>query len=503
MTTKNLNKTTRSFFIVFLLVLVQLSCTEDRIDPEITGHIKGYIKDTETNNPVVNVEISTNPATQVLLTNENGEFVLKDIEIGEYKILINKDQYENKMLNAKVKEDDTTFVNVMLKKKESATSTNPPSFTDNFSPANGATNISTSVDLSWQLSNTENTDSIKFDILLYRSNSQSHSKIATNVGDTAFQVEGLNYNTVYYWQIIAKNKEGDTTHSEIQNFRTIPIPETAFFYSKKVDGNYEIMGYNIESGSSARLTYNSYRDWAPKLNRTNNKIAFTSDSLVKNHIYIMAKDGQNIQKVSDISVDGYNNYGNAFCWDDATGNIFFSHYSYLYRVNQDGTGLTNIATAPAGRHFREVDVSPNGEKIIAITIGEESYTSEIYIMDIDGSDMTEVIGDMDGTIEAPSFSIDGKSILFTRDISGHEAIDGRQLNSHIFSYNFDTQDTTDLSANKPLGFNDLHPRYSNTGDKIVFVNVRNDNSTPPEIWMMNIDGTNREELISNATLPYW
>jgi len=495
--------TARVFSLLLVSSLIQLSCSEDRIDPEITGYIKGFIKDSDTEQPVANVEVSTNPATQVLLTDENGEFVLKDIEIGEYKILINKDQYENKMLNAKVKDDDTTFVYVMLKKKESTTSTSPPEFTDNFYPASGSTNIPTTVNLSWQLKNTATEDSVKFDLILYRSNSQTHSKIATNVRDTSFQVKGLNYHTVYYWQIIAKNQEGDTTHSEVQNFKTIPIPEAAFFYTKKIDGNYEIMGYNLESGSSARLTYNSFRDWAPKLNRTNNKIAFTSDSLVKNHIYTMSKGGKNIQKVSDIEVDGYNNYGNAFCWNDATGDIFFSHYSYLYRVNQDGTGLTNIATAPAGRHFRELDISPNGQKIIAITIGEASYTSEIYIMDIDGTNMTEVIGDMAGTIEAPSFSIDGNSILFTRDISGHEAIDGRQLNSHVFRYDFDTQDTTDLSENKPLGTNDLYPRYSNTGDKIVFVNVRNDSSTPHEIWIMNIDGTNREELVSSATLPYW
>jgi TolB protein len=503
MTFKDIKTTARVISLFILLSLMQLSCSEDRIDPEITGYIKGFIKDSDTEEPVANVEVSTNPATQVLLTDENGEFVLKDIEIGEYKVLITKDQYENKMLNAKVKEDDTTFVYVMLKKKESAISSNPPKFTDNFYPTSGSVSIPTTINLTWQLKNTAPEDSVKFDILLYRSNSQSHSKIATNVEDTAFQVEGLNYNTVYYWQIIAKNQEGDTTHSEVLNFRTVPIPEAAFFYTQKIDGNYEIMGYNIESGSSARLTYNSFRDWAPKLNRTNDKIAFTSDSLVKNHIYTMSKDGQNIQQVSDIAVAGYNNYGNAFCWDDATGHIFFSHYSYLYRVNQDGTGLTNIATAPADRHFREVDISPNGEEIIAITIGEESYTSEIYIMDIDGTNMTEVIGDMPGTIEAPSFSIDGNSILFTRDISGHEAIDGRQLNSHVFRYDFDTQDTTDLSVNKPLGTNDLYPRFSNTGDRIVFVNVRNDSSNPPEIWTMNIDGTNREELITNATLPYW
>mgnify|MGYP000415015252 CR=1 FL=1 len=463
------NKMLKILSLFLFISLLYTSCTEDRISPEITGAIKGTIIDSDTQDPIRYVEISTNPATQVLLTDENGEFVLEEIEIGEYKILINKDQYENKMLNAKVKKEDTTFINVLLKKKVTASSSNPPKFLNNFSPSSGSTNLSTTLELSWQVKQSESSDSLSFDIFLYRSDSQTQEKIATNYKDTIIQIEELNYNTVYYWQVIARNQAGDTAHSEIKNFKTIQIPQASFFYSKKINGNYEIMGFNIESGLSTRLTYNSFRDWAPKLNHTNERIAFVSDSLVKHHIFTMSKTGENIQQVSDVPVAGYNNYGNAFCWNDNSGHIFFSHYSYLYRVNQDGTGLSNIATAPPERHFRELEISGNGDKIIALTIGEESYTNEIYIMNIDGSDMTQLISNMEGTIESPVFSIDGNEILFTHDISGHEALDGRQLNSHVFSYNLNTQDTTDLSVNKPLGTNDLYPRYSNTGDKIVFV----------------------------------
>lgn len=488
-----------SLFLTFLM----FACSEDRIDPEITGSIKGVIMDSETQEPVANVGISTNPATEVLLTDDNGEFILSDIETGSYKIIMDKDDYESQMKDVLVKENDTSFISVMLKKKESSQSADPPTFGEDFSPVSGASNLPTTLTLSWQAFGANESDSLYYDIVLYRSNSQSRNIVASNYKDTTIEISQLNYNTVYFWQIIARDQDGDTAQSSVRNFRTQPISDAAFFYAKKIDGNYEIMGYEIESGGSTRLTYNSFRDWAPKLNRTNDKIAFVSDSLVKNHIFIMSKNGQDIQQVTDIPVAGYNNYGNAFCWDERSGDIFFSHYSTLYRVNQDGTGLTEIATAPADRHFREVDVSPQGNKIIALTIGEAPYTNELYLMDIDGSNMTQIFSDLPGTLESPAFSIDGKSILFTHDISENEAIDGRQLNSHIFSYNFNTQDTVDLSQNKELGTNDLYPRYSNTGDKIVFVNVTNDNSTPNEIWMMDVDGTNREKLVSSATLPYW
>jgi TolB protein len=263
------------------------------------------------------------------------------------------------------------------------------------------------------------------------------------------------------------------------------------------------MAYDPDNNLSNRLTYNGYRDWAPKINRRTDQIAFTSDSLVKTYIYTIDRNGGDIQKITNIEVDGYHNEGNAFAWDEDAGKLIFSHYNELYEINSDGTSLNKLATAPAGRHFREVDLSPDYQKIVALTIGEKVYHSEIYLMERDGSNPQVLIDSLEGIVESPSFSIDGESILFTHDVSGNEALDGRMLNSHIFRLDIATMDTTDLSTNKPLGTNDLQPTYSPTGDKIVFMNVVNDNSKPKEIWMMDVDGTNREKIIDDAEQPHW
>src|SRR5690606_34315791 len=107
-----------------------------------------------------------------------------------------------------------------------------------------------------------------------------------------------------------------------------------------------------------------------------------------------------------------------------------------------------------------------------------------------------------GLIEAPSFSTDGTKILFTKDVSGFEGGNGRQLNAHIFLMSIDGSDTVDLSINKPAGTNDLNPTFSPDGSKIIFTNVKNDGSSPKEIWIMDADGANRQKLITGE-MPDW
>jgi TolB protein len=263
------------------------------------------------------------------------------------------------------------------------------------------------------------------------------------------------------------------------------------------------MAYDYDNSEINRLTFNGYRDWAPKVNVKGNKIAFVSDSLVKSYIYTMNWNGGEMEKVTDIAVDGHHNDGNAFAWDESRGQIIFSHYQYLYEINQDGTSLKQLAVAPAGRNFRECDISPDHSKIVVLAIDEKIYNSEIYLMDRDGSNQEVLIDSLEGITASPTFSIDGKSILYTHDISGNENIYGRMLSSHIFRLDLETNDTTDLSTGKPLGTNDLTPTYSPTGDKILFTNVVNNNSKPKEIWIMDVDGGNREKLIDVGELPNW
>jgi len=476
------------------------SCTEDPYEPETLGSIEGHVRDAETNIPLANVTITTQPSTEVILTDETGFYQIANIDTGRYSIVAEKDDYERKMLGILVKEDHISNVNFLLKKSDDASG--DINFTGSFYPSNGAENMPPNITLSWKAMEGRSSDSLYYNVELFNSENTKQYYSAKEIRDTSLSVEALQYNKVYYWQVSAYNNRGDTTRSEIRRFKTRGISQNAFYFVRKVDGNYEIMAYDRDSELVNRLTYNSFRDWAPKINRNTNMVAFVNNSEVKSHIYTMTRNGENITRITNIEVDGYYNEGNAFTWDEDQGEILFSRYNDLYEINANGTRLQKIATAPSNRDFRECDISPDGSQIVILTMGK-NYESEIYLMNRDGSNRQLLVANQDGIMAAPSFSIDGESILYTHDVSGNQSTDGRMLNSHIFRYDLSTGTNTDLSSNKPLGTNDLTPTYSPTGNKILFTNVVNDGSQPKEIWMMDINGDNREKVVDNGELPNW
>ena len=93
--------------------------------------------------------------------------------------------------------------------------------------------------------------------------------------------------------------------------------------------------------------------------------------------------------------------------------------------------------------------------------------------------------------------------MFTRDVSGFESQDGRQLDSHIFIMSINGTDTTDISVNKPGGTNDLEPRFSPDGSQIIFTNSSNVLGSVSDIWIMDANGDNRIKLFDDAIMPEW
>ena len=73
--------------------------------------------------------------------------------------------------------------------------------------------------------------------------------------------------------------------------------------------------------------------------------------------------------------------------------------------------------------------------------------------------------------------------------------------------NLENNVTFDLSGidfrGKEAGTNDLDPRFSPDGAKIIFVNTNNDGISPRTIMTMNIDGRDRTVLFEGAEMPDW
>ncbi|MFD3001698.1 carboxypeptidase-like regulatory domain-containing protein [Pontibacter toksunensis] len=488
-------------FVYFLLLVIGIvACNEDTIEPNGRGAISGLVIDAETNLPIEAVSITTTPATSAVVTNEEGVFSITDIPKGDYTISAQKLGYKTKTVTIAVRNAAQSDVTLVL--EETMAGGSSPGQPGSPSPEASATGQPIDVTLSWQAP--ENSDSLTYDVYLYESGTTEKKKIAESIADTSVVVQNLKYNTTYFWQVAVKDKTGKLTNGEVWSFTTVSLPEARYLFARSINGDYNVYSSDGTEANTFRLTSNFSREWWPVLNPQRDVIAYSSNIGIEPQIFTMNRDGSNMRQVTSMPVAGYHNQGIGFAWSPDGGQLLYPNYNNLYRIERDGSGLTLVATAPANRHFRMVDWTDRSDKIVAQTIGANINDSEVYIMNADGSNMQLLVADLPGRVESPVFAIDGNSILYTHDVAGFENLEGRQLNSHIFRKAIDGSGVVDLSRNKPEGTNDLYPKYSPDGSKIIFVNTPNDGLGTFDVYMMDAaDGKNRVKLFSNATMPDW
>lgn len=95
----------------------------------------------------------------------------------------------------------------------------PPNIPSNPNPGNESTNVSLGTNLSWTGGDPDLSDTVTYDI--YFGNISSPTLVSTNQSTTTFIPTNLVSNTIYYWQIIAKDNHGATTMGPLWHFKTL------------------------------------------------------------------------------------------------------------------------------------------------------------------------------------------------------------------------------------------------------------------------------------------
>ncbi|MBF9223268.1 carboxypeptidase regulatory-like domain-containing protein [Hymenobacter ruricola] len=497
-------------FVALLLIFCNLgllsACKEDLVEPVYFGGVTGTVRDARTNLPLANATVTTNPATSSYLTDAQGKFQITDIPVGRLAITVSKTDYQQVVTNITVNEGQTADVSVVLTKSTVAAISAPNRPT----PATQATNQPTDVTLSWRPVNATASDSLRYDVVLFESNSTLQRKLLTNSRDTSVVATGLKYNTTYFWQVTVRNPAGSTARSDTWSFQTRALPDNRFLYARTVAGNTDIYSSDNTGGGLLRLTSATTVETAPQLSPNRDLIAYASNASGQFQLYTMSRDGSNQRQITTLSAESYNNAGIGYRWSPDGAQLIYAHYDQLYRVNRDGTGLTLLATAPAGRHFRECDWTvQNGGRLVVQTVGSNPYDAELYLYNVDGTNPVLFVSNLPGRLDTPSFSVDGLAVLYSRDVAGFNDPGGRQLDAHLFLQRVDGTATVDITAGatgtttKTLGTNDIQGHFSPDGFRVIFVNRVNDDLSAPEVWTMDIDGRNRAKLFSNAFWPDW
>jgi Tol biopolymer transport system component len=283
---------------------------------------------------------------------------------------------------------------------------------------------------------------------------------------------------------------------------------------------------------------------------TNGKIAFFSDATGSLQLYTMNADGTGVTQLTNTP----NLTARYPAWSPDGTKIAFRGFANgnadIYVINADGSGLQRLTTEPSVESVPAW--TPNGKQIVFASnrndpnpttcFNAELCHYDLFIMNADGSHERQLASSPSPAADFfPRVSPDDNTIAFTSTRSGSYAIwtmttngtaihqvtpnsmqaggpdwspNGTKIlfgnnscstcaNSDLFVMDANGQNVTQLTSN--FG-NNFSAKWSPDGTKIVF--GHNDPATaPPDIWVMNADGTGRTDLTNSPTVddfaPDW
>lgn len=230
------------------------------------------------------------------------------------------------------------------------------------------------------------------------------------------------------------------------------------------------------------LSINTYCQNSDKSKSTPYTIAYASKETGDAEIYLTDSKAESKTRITNRpGRDGY------IAWSP-DGKLIASYGYYdggntwsIHIMNNDGTNMKRLTHAK-NKWDNSPTWSPDGKKIVftrEYSDSEENWQEEVWIMNSDGSGQAQ-IKPLNGG--GPYFTQEGKLVFHSIFNSNSE---------EICIANIDGTNIIKLTNNRAK---DLHPEVSADGKKIVFMSNRDGNF---EIYVMDIDGSNQKRLTNN------
>ena len=222
---------------------------------------------------------------------------------------------------------------------------------------------------------------------------------------------------------------------------------------------------------------------------TSQKIAFKMSTEGVGQIYVMNFDGSDVQKITATS-----HQVSCPVWSPDKNKIAFTvsegQSEDIYIVNPDGGKLINLTDN--GARNSPFAWSPDGTQIVFSTnLG--GMTSDIFIMNSNGTHQQDLYGSSEGYIDAISWSPNGQQILFTEAMT----VDNKVI-SEIYIMNKDGSNLINLLDNAA---NNVNPIWSPDGENIAFISISaNQEGILGNIWdiyVMDVNGEKIQNLTNN------
>jgi len=144
----------------------------------------------------------------------------------------------------------------------------------------------------------------------------------------------------------------------------------------------------------------------------------------------------------------------------------------IYIMNDDGTGVRQLVNED-GRDF-EPDVSPDGKTIVYASQPKGGTDTQLYLMDIDGGNRRRLTSSAGAALavtdDYPHWSPDGSSIAFQRTTATESSVD-----ADLWLIDVQTGEETQLTGTPDVW--DSTPSFAADGNSVLFESNRDGQGT--------------------------
>lgn len=327
---------------VSLFLLLSCDDNSTSIDKNF-GKIYGTVI-TVSSNPISGVEISTNPPTEVILTNAKGYFDLTHLPEGIYIVYAKKLGLKSKFVTVTVIKGKSTEAVIIM--DEQSTNNQTPYKPTLLQPANNSSTNNQSVTFKWSCDDPDGDD--LYYTLYMGDNVNSLPIIEDNIISQEFQLSNIDLNKKFYWKIVATDSYGNTSTSDVWNFTTVEqeIKSSLVLYLK------------FNSNISDNSQYNQ--------NVNQSKVTFVKDRYGNDNSAAYFS-GNSYVEVSNPAAMDFSNPFTIAAWirpDEGYGNAYDNEVDIVGRYGAAASGKSSFALSIQDGFLKTEIFHPNSGRNI-------------------------------------------------------------------------------------------------------------------------------------------
>jgi hypothetical protein len=489
------------------------ACEEDTLGDNSFGSLEGTVVTNGENLPIPNVKITTNPVSTTVFTDENGAFNIPEIQVGEYSVQAELDDFRTGFEPAQIFQGKTSTVVFELDSVDvDNLAPEPPVL---LFPGDGAKGISRTPEFQWS-SSANDEDDVLYTLEL-RNGETNESIVFADIKDTTLLVSELAIGKNYFWQVTASDGLNANVKSAISSFTVQGIGDNSIYFVRNLDGNNTIFSGGEPDPDSdevnvneVQLTDASFNSYKPKYNLDADRVAFIRSSGGGEQIFTMNPDGTDQRQItSTIPIAGFRNTELEFAWAGNGTVILYPNFDKLFRVGVNGGGSTLVYQTPDGSLISEVAVPDFDQDLLLIkTNNLEGYQVRIYTYRVSsGTEETVVLEGVSGGAGSLDISANADVVLYSLDTSGSQNSIYRQFSSRLFLYDIVSGTATPVDTEVLPGENDFDARFSPSEGAIIFTRAANNIGAQTAIFKRQLDDNEDVDiddlLFTEAFMPEW